>query len=320
MSTIHPVREIDLPNSPERVRIGLCTDTHYWPQSDNHVGSAGNIQLLGESERLLRALVAEFAAANLDMALHLGDFTCGGGYFGMPTQEFYPAVDTVHSVFEQLPFPMWGLPGNHDCPPGGGRWAYAEQRWGLAPGMGSIIDLPHARLVLLNAQGHSDAQIAAAKPDDPIYGWVDDAELAHFDHALATAGERPVIVCLHQLLQRWSGNQEWSDFYAVQNAAAVLAIIAKHGNVRAVFQGHAHRFDVQQMLVGERPTTFVITPAVVEYPLGWLLLDVAPDRLHVQLQTLDFPGLAALTRNAGDGQAWRAGKAEWRSFSIALRD
>lgn len=318
MSTPNDTRAITHPTASERTRIGLCTDTHYWPQSGNNIGSAGNIQLLGESERLLSALVAAFDAADLNMGLHLGDFTCGGGYFEMPPHEFYYAVDAVHSAFEELSIPVWGLPGNHDCPPGGGRWVYAEQRWGLYPGMGPIIDVPHARFVLLNAQGHSDAQIDAAKPDDPIYGWVNDAELAHFDHALATAEGRPVIVCLHQLLQPWAGDQEWIDFYAVQNAPAVLAIMAKHGNVRAVFQGHAHRLDVQRVSVDGQPITFVITPAVMEYPLGWLLLDVTPHELHVQLQTLDFPELAALTRDAGDGQAWRAGKAEWHSFTVSL--
>ena len=299
MSTIHTMPEIITPQSPDQVRIGLCTDTHYWPQKGNHVGSAGNIQLLGETAELLNSLVADMNAAELDMALHLGDFTCGGGYFEMLANEFYSAVDTVHSALVQLTAPVWGLPGNHDCPPGGGRWTYAEECWGLQPGLGRTIDTPHARLVLLNAQGHADAQIDAEKPDDPIYGWVYDAELARFDHALATAGGRPVIVCLHQLLQPWAGDQEWIDFYAVQNAPAVLAIMAKHGNVHAVFQGHAHRFDVQRVDVGGQPITFVITPAVMEYPLGWLLLDVTPHELHVRLQRLSFPELAALTRDAG---------------------
>ena len=41
-----------------------------------------------------------------------------------------------------------------------------------------ILDCPAARLVLVNAQGHSREQIESAKPSDPIYGWVSDEELA----------------------------------------------------------------------------------------------------------------------------------------------
>jgi hypothetical protein len=84
------------------VRIGLCTDTHYWPQSGNLMGGEGNIQLVGESDRLLTQLTAELAVADLDLVLHLGDFTCGGGYFQMPLPDFYAAVDATHDALTQL--------------------------------------------------------------------------------------------------------------------------------------------------------------------------------------------------------------------------
>ena len=83
--------------------------------------------------------------------------------------------------------PALGLPGNHDFPPEGDSWGYVEAQWGLEAGQGCTLDTPYARLVLLNAQGHSAAQIDAAKPEDPVYGWVNDAELARLDQALATA-------------------------------------------------------------------------------------------------------------------------------------
>lgn len=300
------------------VRIGLCADTHYWPQSGNLVGGEGNIQLLGESNRLLSQLTTELAAADLDLVLHLGDFTCGGGYFEMPFCDFVSAVDATHEALTQFAPPVYGLPGNHDCPPGGGHWTRVEERWDLEPGLGRTIDLPYARLVLINAQGHSDEQIAAAAPGDPIYGWVNEAELARFEQALASAGERPVIVGLHQLLRPWCGGRPWKDFYAVENADAVLEAMARYNNVQAVFQGHAHRFDVQRANVGGRNIWFIIAPAVVEYPLGWLHLTLTSDRLRVQLRSLDMPDLLDLTRDAGDGQAWRAGEAEWRDFTIDL--
>lgn len=318
MTTISSPPPSISPRASGEVRIGLCADTHYWPQSGNLVGGEGNIQLLGESNRLLSQLTAELAAADLDLALHLGDFTCGGGYFEMPFCDFLAAVDATHDALVQLRSPVHGLPGNHDCPPGGGRWIRVEERWGLEPGLGRTIDLPHARLVLINAQGHSDEQIAAAAPGDPIYGWVNEAELARFERSLATAGDRPVIIGLHQLLRPWSMSRPWKDFYAVENANAVLETMARYNNVHAVFQGHAHRFDVQQSNVGGRNVWFIIAPAVVEYPLGWLFLTLTPGRLRVQLCSLDMPDLLDLTRDAGDGQAWRAGEAEWRDFTIDL--
>lgn len=59
MPTSNASTEILTSQSQNRVRIGLCTDTHYWPQADNHVGDAGNIQLLGEGPQLLACLCTD---------------------------------------------------------------------------------------------------------------------------------------------------------------------------------------------------------------------------------------------------------------------
>jgi len=174
--------------------------------------------------------------------------------------------------------------------------------------------------VLLNAQGHTKQQIEQAKPADPVYGWVNQAELARFAEALATAGDRPVLVFAHQLLQRWAGDKPWQDFYAIRNSSAVLAIMERYANVRAVFQAHAHRFDVQTIDVGQKPCHFVVMPALIEYPLGWLSLELSRTNLRIRLQTLPLSNLANLGGYSGEGQLWRAGKREWADWQIALTD
>ena len=306
------------PQDAERVRIGLCSDTHVWIDGVNNQGSEGNLQLVGESVALLNTLLDELSASELDLAIHLGDFTCGGGYFGMTSAEFYRVADLSRAAFERIATPIFGLPGNHDCPPGGESWRHVEEQWGLLPGLGLTLDTPFARLILLNAQGHSLAQVEAAQPDDPIYGWVNDAEMARLDRALAGADDRPVLLFVHQLLQPWRGPRKWADFYLVQNAPAVLDVLAAHDNVRAVFQGHAHMFEVHTDLLDARPCTFVITPSVVEYPLGWLELELTADELTVALRRLPHPMLQQETLNSGSGQDWRAGRADWQTFTIDL--
>ncbi len=300
------------------VRIGLCTDTHVWPDGQDHIGSEGNLLLLSESARLLDRMVDEFAAHNLNAVIHLGDFTCGGGYFSMPSQEFYAAADMNRNAFDRLPMPGFGLPGNHDCPPGAKNrpWRYVEEQWDLLPGMGLTVDTPYARLILLNAQGHAPDQIVEALPDDPIYGWVSDAELARLDEALASAGGRPVVIFVHQLLRPWISDRPWQDFYLVHNAEAVLDRMAFHGSVRAVFQGHAHMLDVHESTIGNGRCHFIVTPAVVEYPHGWLELAIEAEQLRCRLQLLPEPELRHTTKNSGPGHAWRAGKAAWHDFCI----
>lgn len=302
-----------------RYRLGLCADTHFWYSGSYHHGSNGSLQLQPCSDLLLTGLLSELERAQLDMVLHLGDATCGGGFFRMEEEDFYTALDLVHQEMKCLSPPVYALPGNHDCPPGGGNWSYFERLWGLASGTGVTIDLPTARLVLLNAQGHEHDQIEEARPTDPVYGWVHEIELLRLEEALATAGDRPVVVFCHQLLRPWvSNHQNWVHYYGVKNAQAVLALFARYGNVRAVFQAHAHRFDVHQVPLGGQPCHFVIIPAVIEYPLGWLMLDLMPDKLRVRLQRLPLPDLAQLSLNSGEGQGWRCGLPQWSDMEINL--
>ncbi|CAN5729982.1 3',5'-cyclic-AMP phosphodiesterase [soil metagenome] len=302
----------------QRVRIGLCADTHFWPTDALYSGSHGSLQLQPWSEQLQSALLAELENAQLDYVIHMGDVTCGGGVYDMPPDEFYTALDQTHQAYRQLSARIYALPGNHDCPPGGGNWSYFEKLWALQPGMGEIIDTPMARLILLNSQGHSVQQIEAAKPTDPVYGWVSDAELTRLEDGLATAGERPVLLFTHQLLQPWSEGKPWEDFYEIRNAAPVLALLERYGNVRAVFQAHAHRLDVQKLTVGNRPCYFIVMPAVIEYPLGWLYLELTHSALQISLQRLPLSELADLGGYSGEGQLWRSGQLEWAHLRIDL--
>jgi len=299
-----------------QTRIALCSDTHFWPGAKERFGPVGS-QLQPWSEQIQAALLAELKAAAPDLLIHSGDLTCGGGSFDMPHETFFAALDASYAAFKTLPADFHILPGNHDCP-AGGDWSYAEARFGLAAGLGQTIDLPEARLILVNAQGHLPEQLAAAWPDDPIYGWVNEAEQARLAEALAGAGDRPILIFIHQLLRPWAGDQPWRDLYGVENVDAVLAILAQSGNVRGVFQSHAHRLDVHQTVSGVKPCWFIIGPALIEYPLAWLLLDLSPGQLHVTMQRLPLAELAALSQQTGDGQAWRAGRPEWRDFTIML--
>jgi 3',5'-cyclic AMP phosphodiesterase CpdA len=306
--------------APSHYRIGLCADVHFWQDGLLCFGGSGSLQLQPCSDWLFTMLLAEMEAARLDLAFHLGDATCGGGFFAMPRADFYAALDVVRHEFQLLSAPVYALPGNHDCPPGGGNWSYFERLWGLPTGAGLTIDLPTARLVLLNTQGHGPDQIDTARPADPVYGWVHDLELLRLEEALATAGNKPVLLFCHQLLLPWSGNHEpWlPDFFAIRNGQAVLALMARYGNVRAVFQAHAHRFDVQRTVVGDTPCHFVILPAIIEYPMGWINLELAPTHLHLRLEQLPAPELAEITLHSGEGQGWRRGQSGWAELVMEL--
>jgi 3',5'-cyclic AMP phosphodiesterase CpdA len=311
---------VDLPvRTNARTTIAVLSDTHYWPAGVERRGSEGSVQVLHAGDEILATLAAQLDEVQPDAIFHLGDVTCGGGSYAMRDDEFTDALCHVHGLLTQRTAPAYALPGNHDCFPGGSDWAFFEELWGMPTDGGWTVDTPTARLVLLNAQGHDADQIAAAHPTDPVYGWVSEPELARLDQALSTAGDRPVVLFVHQLLRQWSGPQEWHDFYGVENAAAVLDVLARHGNVRAVIQGHAHRLDAHATQLGAGETTFVVVPSLIEYPLAWVRLEIDATALRLQLCPLPLPALQDETCVSGTGQAWRAGRDGWRDMTIALR-
>jgi len=296
-------------------RIALCSDTHFWFGCEQRFGNFGS-QMQPWSGEIQSVLLAELAAIQPDLILHLGDFSCGGGSFGMTASEFTAVFTKIVEDFRKLPAPFYGVPGNHDSPLGQ-PWQLAETLLGLPPGQGLTVDMPNARLILLNAQGHDQAQIETALPSDPTFGWVSAAELARLETDLAEAGGRPVVLFAHQLLQRWEGEQPWADLYGIANADEVLAVLSRYGNVRAIFQGHAHRLDVQQFLLGARPCWSVILPPVIEYPMAWVELVLDVDGIQMVMRRLPLRDLAEDSLRAGNTD-WRAGLPEWRNVRLGF--
>lgn len=321
------------------ISIALCTDTHSWTMAAPVAGAEGNVLYVNHAERLYYLLLDELARSGAQLAIHLGDMINGGGYFNMPASAFAPQLLQVHEGLTQLPFPVYALPGNHDCVPGGdmtlldglpsdglpsdgpgsaagnghvsSAWRRFEQLWQLEHGLGRTLDVGVARLVLVNTQGHSATQVAQALPSDPVYGWLADAELARVEAALAGAGTRPVLLFMHQLLRPWQAARTWQEFFGVANGARLLALLEQYGNVRAVFQGHAHFYEVQHVPLAGRLCPFVVAPSVIEWPHAWLRLTLDEAGCSLQLQPL-AAGLAAPA-----GQEWRAGHLQWANWRFA---
>ncbi|HRA67559.1 MAG TPA: metallophosphoesterase [Caldilinea sp.] len=306
-------------NEPASTTIGIVSDTHFWMRSRPVVTASGAVQLQPWSERILDTLLTELEATQVDLALHLGDLTCGGGSYAMPSDVFTFTMRHLYRRLHELSAPIVALPGNHDVHPGNGDLSEFHTLWRYEPGLGKLIDLPEARLILLNTMGHTPAQIAAAVDGDPVFGWVNPAELERLDCALATAEGRPVLLFTHQLLHPWAGERPWRDYFGVANAAEVLQVIQRRGGVRAIFQGHAHRLDVQVRTLGDHQAcVFAVVPAIIDYPVAWVRLELTATQARWALQRLPLEELAALSEHSGDGQSWRQGEPAWWNYQFPL--
>ncbi len=301
----------------DEIRIALMTDTHAWPDAPGAFGGEGE-QLQPWFETVFGTFLADVQSHSPEILIHLGDFTCGGGSFDMPHAAFYAALERLNRELRAVAPQFHGVPGNHDCPAGSIDYSFCEGLLGLAPRQGRTVDTDAARLIFLHSQGHSDEQRRAALPRDPTHGWIADAELERLDRSLAEAGDRPVIVFTHQLLHPWANPRRWRNLYATANSEAVLDIFARHDNVRAVFQGHAHILDMRKVSVGKRSISFIVAPSLIQYPLGWLLLTLTSASLRVQYRALPLAELSEQSRTAGVGSDWRTPDPAWLDFRIGL--
>ena len=126
-------------------------------------------------------------------------------------------------VFGALGVPVLCIPGNHDDP-GQMRRALGSAPFVLAP----FVDLGPWRIILLD----SFLQGSAA-------GCLAPLQLAALQAALAGAGSRHCLVCLHH--QPVPMGSRWLDRVGLLNPDDFFACIDAHRCVRAILWGHVHQ-------------------------------------------------------------------------------
>jgi 3',5'-cyclic-AMP phosphodiesterase len=126
-------------------------------------------------------------------------------------------------LFGELGLPVLCIPGNHDDP-----LALRRELDGAPFIVGGHVDLGRWRIVLL------DSCVAGSAG-----GRLSEAALAGLDAALAGAGKRHCMVCLHHHPVPMASR--WLDRVGLENAPQFLAAIDRHPNVRAIVWGHVHQ-------------------------------------------------------------------------------
>ncbi|HTT41908.1 MAG TPA: metallophosphoesterase [Steroidobacteraceae bacterium] len=126
-------------------------------------------------------------------------------------------------LFFGLGPPVLCLPGNHDEPR-----AMRRELHGAPFVLGGHVDLGRWRIVLLDSCLPGSASGALSEPS-----------LAQLDAALAGAGGRHCLVCLHHHPVPMASR--WLDRVGLSNAAEFLHTIDRHKNVRAIVWGHVHQ-------------------------------------------------------------------------------
>ncbi|WP_395740397.1 metallophosphoesterase [Prosthecobacter sp.] len=238
------------------LRAGLMTDLHYADKAPTKTRFYR--EALAKLDEAVEVMNREKPA----LVVELGDFIDQAD----SVEREIEWLKTMESHFAKLSMPRHYVLGNH-CVGTLTKQEFAAHT--KAPGGHASFEENGVTFLILDACFREDGTPYERKN----FNWQDcnlpKAELAWLEAAL-TSANGPVIVFAHQRL-------DMDKAHAVRNAAEVRALLEKSGKVLAVFQGHSHKNDYQQ-IAGIHYTTLV---AMVEGSglenNGYSLLDVMPD-------------------------------------------
>lgn len=189
--------------------------------SDSHLFADVDGRLLGMQtddslQQVISAVVAE--QSTIDLLLCTGDISQDGSLASY--QRFAEMVQTLNT-------PMGWFAGNHD------ERLALQQVCAKTDWLHAVYDIGAWRIVLL------DSSVA-----NKVYGTLAEDQLALLEQALASAGERHVLIGLHH--HPVPIHSCWMDKIGLHNAAQMLSIVSRYSNVKAVIWGHVHQeFDQQ---------------------------------------------------------------------------
>jgi Icc protein len=249
------------------LRLLHITDTHLFAGTDGRLRGVDTYRSLGA---VLRAVAA--GSRQPDAVLATGDLS---------QDETPAAYRHFRALTAPLGVPVWCLPGNHDAPePMGEELATAPFRVGGAVRAGAWS------LLLLDSfiPGDHGGRLSAAQLD-----WLATALEEH--------RERHVLVALHH--HALPLQSRWLDELCLYNADALLALVDRAPQVRAVVAGHVH----QASDIDRKGVRFLTTPstcfqflprvdsfAIDTRPPGFRWLDLLPDgRIDTDVVWIDPP-------------------------------
>ncbi len=215
------------------VRFGMVTDCHY-----ADVDPAGT-RFYRQSLDKLGECVARMNAEDVDFLIELGDFKDQGR--PPVKQDTLAYLEEVEAVFQRFDGPTYHVLGNHDVD------SISKPQF-LARVTNTGVDRTRSHYsfdikglhgIVLDANYRSDG----ADYDRGNYDWTDANipadELDWLRRDLAAA-RGPAVVFIHQLL-------DGAGAVYVKNAAEVRDVLERAGKVLAVFQGHHHAGDCNEI-------------------------------------------------------------------------
>ncbi len=238
------------------LRMGLMTDLHYadkLPTKTRFYREA-----LGKLDEAVDFMNREKPA----LVVELGDFIDQAD----SVEQEIEWLKTMEQHYTKLSMPRHYVLGNH-CVGTLTKQEFAQHT--KAPGGHASFTENGVTFLILDACFREDGTPYERKN----FGWQDSnlpkSELSWLEAELGKS-TGPVIILAHQRL-------DLDKAHAVRNAAEVRALLEKSGKVLAVFQGHSHKNDLQQIAGIPYITLVAMVEGTGLESNGYSMLEVMPD-------------------------------------------
>lgn len=245
------------------LRVGLMTDLHYADKEPTRTRFYR--EALGKLDEAVAFMNREKPAC----VVELGDFIDQA----TEVDQELEWLKTMEQHYSRLTVPRHYVLGNH-CVTTLTKAEFSAHT-GAAPTGYTAFDQNGIHFIILDACFREDGTPYGRKNAH----WQDSAippqELAWLKDELAKASG-PVIILAHQRL-------DLDKAHAVKNAAEVRALLEQSKKVLAVFQGHSHKNDLQEVAGIPYCTLVAMIEGTGLDSNGYAMLDILPDsslRLH----------------------------------------
>ena len=236
----------------------LLADTHINEDPDKHErGSTMSVNL--------RAALAEVAAVSPAGVVIAGDFA---HHWGKPA-DYRVALDILDPFRRQgLGFHM--ALGNHDH----------RENFRAALGESDDGAVEGKRVSAFLADGVHWLFLDSLEEVNKSPGALGDAQRRWLAGRLDARPDVPAIIVLHHNIEDKPGS--------LTDSPAFLDVLRPRRQAKAVFFGHTHWYGRREVdglhLVNLPPTGYVFSP---KPPLGWVRAELYPDRMDIELRSLD---------------------------------
>ena len=213
------------------LRFGILTDAHYADRTP------GGTRHYADSVTKVREAVEEFRRAKVDFVIELGDWKDT-----TPQSEAVPTLrflDTIERELQAFGGPVYHVLGNHDMD-----CLTKEEFLAHTANAGRARGKTHysfsargVRCIVLDANFNADLSPYERGNFDWRKAYIPAEQIEWLDAELSRHSKEPTLIFVHQMLDSFS---DINKDLCVGNASEVVAVLERHPQVVAVFQGHHH--------------------------------------------------------------------------------